>query len=97
MQDPEENSSEEEEEVPRRNPRGNQPVRGPAPGPAPRPAPEPSFLYHNGELCLQESLKVALPDKYHGNRKELETFLLQLRMYYRFNLDKFGTTDAMNL
>jgi hypothetical protein len=49
------------------------------------------------ELRLQETLKVALPDKYSGNRKELDTFLLQLGMYFRFNADKFETNDAKSL
>jgi hypothetical protein len=49
------------------------------------------------ELILQETLKVALPDKYSGNRKELDTFLLQLGMYFRFNADKFNTRDAKSL
>ncbi|KAM3080815.1 hypothetical protein ACMFMG_004768 [Clarireedia jacksonii] len=40
------------------------------------------------ELRLQETLKVALPDKYSGNRKELDTFLLQLGMYFRNQVNK---------
>jgi hypothetical protein len=49
------------------------------------------------ELRLQETLKVALPDKYSSNRKELDIFLLQLGMYFRFNADKFTTRDAKSL
>jgi hypothetical protein len=105
MNDLEEDTSagedEEEAEEHREDPRGKQPVRGPAlrtsQKPIPRPAPAQRFAAYDGELRLQESLKVALPDKYHGDRKELETFLLQLGMYYRFNPDKFATTDAMSL
>lgn len=36
-----------------------------------------------------ESIRVALPDKYHGSRKELETFLLQVEIYFNFNDEKF--------
>jgi hypothetical protein len=49
------------------------------------------------ELIFQETLKVALPDKYSGNRKELDTFLLQLGIYFRFNADKFNTRDTKSL
>jgi hypothetical protein len=109
MQDVDESSSEEEDIIPpRRSPKGKEPARdppvAPIPGPAPRPMPipstymnEPRFTNFDNQLQLQESLKVALPDKFHGDRKELETFLLQLGMYYRFNPDKFTTNDAMSL
>jgi hypothetical protein len=98
---PSEGEDEEEAEEPQEDPRGKRPVRGPAlrtsQQPIPRPVPGSSFPYHESELYLQELLKVALPDKYHGDRKELETFLLQLGIYYRFNPDKFAITDAMSL
>ncbi len=36
-----------------------------------------------------ESIKVALPQRYQGDRKHLETFLLQMDIYFNFNEDKF--------
>src|SRR4051812_8817824 len=46
---------------------------------------------------ITESLRVALPDKYHGDRKQLSAFLLQLELYFKFNDDKFRTTDSYSL
>jgi hypothetical protein len=91
MQDVDENSSKEEEDIPppRRSTKGKElaidPVVGPAPRPMTTPANytnEPVFANFDNHLQLQKSLKVALPDKFHGDRKELETFLLQLGIYY---------------
>jgi hypothetical protein len=48
-------------------------------------------------LKLQETLKVANPDKFHRDRRELETFLLQFGIYFRFNPDKFDTLDAKSI
>ncbi|EDO02460.1 hypothetical protein SS1G_04936 [Sclerotinia sclerotiorum 1980 UF-70] len=42
------------------------------------------------EITVTETLKVALPDRFTGNRQELETFLLQLEIYFQFNQDKFN-------
>ncbi|APA12629.1 hypothetical protein SS1G_03725 [Sclerotinia sclerotiorum 1980 UF-70] len=42
------------------------------------------------EITVTETLKVALPDRFTGNRQELETFLLQFEIYFQFNQDKFN-------
>jgi hypothetical protein len=57
----------------------------------------PRVIEYPEEMRLTENLKVALPDKYRGDRKELETFLLQLGMYFRFNPDKFVTRESKSL
>ena len=38
---------------------------------------------------LKEAIKVALPDKFDGNRRNLTTFLLQMDIYFSFNEEKF--------
>ncbi|APA10081.1 predicted protein [Sclerotinia sclerotiorum 1980 UF-70] len=42
------------------------------------------------EITVTETLKVAMSDRFTGNRQELETFLLQLEIYFQFNQDKFN-------
>jgi hypothetical protein len=44
-----------------------------------------------------ESLKLALPDKFKGDRRELETFLLQIELYFTFNKDKFSDSTEQSL
>jgi hypothetical protein len=46
------------------------------------------------EITISETLRVALPDKYEGDRRELETFLLQVETYITFNQDKFNRRTA---
>lgn len=41
------------------------------------------------DITVSETLKVATPDKFSGNRRDLETFLLQLEIYFTFNESKF--------
>ncbi|RAL61048.1 hypothetical protein DID88_010389 [Monilinia fructigena] len=48
------------------------------------------------EITINETLKIALPDKYQGSRQELDTFLLQLEIYFRFNQDKFTEKESKN-
>ena len=38
---------------------------------------------------LKEAVKVALPDKFDSNRRNLMTFLLQMDIYFSFNEEKF--------
>ena len=38
---------------------------------------------------LRESVRVSQPDKFDGNRKNLNAFLLQTDLYFSFNKDKF--------
>jgi len=49
------------------------------------------------EITINETLKIALPDKYQGSRQELDTFLLQLEIYFRFNEDKFTTKESKSI
>ncbi|APA10028.1 hypothetical protein sscle_05g047980 [Sclerotinia sclerotiorum 1980 UF-70] len=42
------------------------------------------------EITVFKTLKIALSDRFTGNRQELETFLLQLEIYFQFNQDKFN-------
>ena len=46
---------------------------------------------------ITETLTVTIPDRFYGNRKELEKFLLQVEMYFRFNSDKFATAESYSL
>jgi hypothetical protein len=50
-----------------------------------------------GRTELHETLRVSLPDKYHGKREELETFLMQVELYFRFNDEKFTTDDSYTM
>ncbi|RAL58554.1 hypothetical protein DID88_003330 [Monilinia fructigena] len=49
------------------------------------------------EITINETLKIALPDKYQGSRQELDTFLLQLEIYFRFNQDKFTEKESKSI
>ena len=44
-----------------------------------------------------ETLKVALPNKYDSNRKNLKSFILQVEIYFNFNEDKFDNYIAKSL
>ncbi|RAL58210.1 hypothetical protein DID88_002313 [Monilinia fructigena] len=48
-------------------------------------------------ITINETLKIALPDKYQGSRQELDTFLLQLEIYFRFNQDKFTEKESKSI
>jgi hypothetical protein len=43
---------------------------------------------------LKESLRVKLPDTFSGNRRDLETWLLQVELYQHFNDDKFPSAES---
>ena len=38
---------------------------------------------------LKEAVRVSQPDKFHGDRKNLNAFILQMEIYFSFNDDKF--------
>ena len=38
---------------------------------------------------FKESVKIPAPDKFHGDRKLLDDYIIQLEMHFTFNEDKF--------
>jgi hypothetical protein len=48
------------------------------------------------EITITETLRVALPDKYKGDRRKLEIFLLQVEIYITFNQDKFNRRTTVS-
>ncbi|RDL30191.1 uncharacterized protein BP5553_10469 [Venustampulla echinocandica] len=48
-----------------------------------------SDLPYKFKVEANESIRVAFPDKYNSNRKDLETFIFQVEIYFNFNYEKF--------
>jgi hypothetical protein len=46
---------------------------------------------------LKESVRISQPDKFSGDRKQLNSFLLQMEIYFSFNDDKFESYYAKSL
>ena len=46
---------------------------------------------------LKEAVRVSQPDKFDGTRKSLNSFILQIEIYFSFNEDKFVTIYAKSL
>ncbi|KAM0179983.1 hypothetical protein ACHAPF_002516, partial [Botrytis cinerea] len=49
------------------------------------------------EIIINETLKIALSNKYQGSRQKLDTFLLQFEIYFRFNKDKFIIKESKSI
>ncbi|KAM0168119.1 hypothetical protein ACHAPF_011317, partial [Botrytis cinerea] len=49
------------------------------------------------KITINKTFKIALPNKYQDNQQKLNTFLLQLEIYFRFNKDKFTIKEFKSI
>ena len=52
--------------------------------------------YNKVKVDIIKSLKLKLPKTYNSSRSDLSTFFLQLRLYTKFNDNKFNDLDKDN-